>query len=41
MLNKKENDICDGEKGCFILNFVSMFRRAARCAYRTKMAKSL
>ena len=31
-----ENDICDGEKGSFILNFVSMFKRAARCAYRAK-----
>ena len=31
-----ENDICDGEKGGFVLNFVSMFKRAARCAYRAK-----
>ena len=31
-----ENDICDGEKGGFILNFVSMFKRAARCAYGAK-----
>lgn len=31
-----ENGICDVEKGGFILNFVSMFKRAARCAYRAK-----